>query len=169
MACRVRAIVAVCDDWGIGIDGHMLVSNREDMRHFVAQTVGHAVVMGRRTLDAMPGGRPLRDRRNVVLTHDPGFSREGVEVAHDLDEALRMVADEDEAWVIGGGQVYREALSRCEDAVVTHNHCTLPADARFPDLGREPGWRLERTWGASQTPEGVAFEFARYVNDGLGA
>ncbi len=105
------AIVAVCDDWGIGRDGDMVVSNRADMRHFVNKTKGHPVIMGRKTLESFPGGRPLKDRRNIVLTRDEAFSREGVEVVHSVDEALAAVADEDVAWVIGGGAVYGQFRS----------------------------------------------------------
>lgn len=103
MTCELKAIVAVCDDWGIGRDGGMVVSNRADMRHFVNKTKGHPVIMGRKTLESFPGGRPLKDRRNIVLTRDEAFSREGVEIVHSVDEALAAVADEDVAWVIGGG------------------------------------------------------------------
>ena len=67
MSCKLSAIVAVCDDWGIGLGGGMVVENREDMRHFVACTTGHPVIMGRKTLESFPGGRPLKNRRNVVL------------------------------------------------------------------------------------------------------
>ena len=88
MTCELKAIVAVCDDWGIGRDGDMVVSNRADMRHFVNKTKGHPVIMGRKTLESFPGGRPLKDRRNIVLTRDEAFSREGVEVVHSVDEAL---------------------------------------------------------------------------------
>lgn len=162
MSCTLRAIVAVCDDWGIGRDGDMVVSNREDMRHFVARTTGHPVVMGRRTLESFPGGRPLRNRRNVVLTRDGGFAREGVEVAHSVEEALALVGGCDEAWVIGGAEVYAQLLDRCEEAVVTHNHCVRPADAFFPDLAADPAWELAAREPGGVTDDGVAFEFATY-------
>lgn len=70
MRCKLSAIVAVCDDWGIGCEGDMVVSNRADMRHFVACTKGCPVIMGRKTLLSFPGGRPLKNRRNIVLTRD---------------------------------------------------------------------------------------------------
>ena len=81
---NLSAIVAVCDDWGIGLDGDMVVSNRADMRHYVRHTKGHTILMGRRTLESFPGGRPLKDRRNVVVTHDKSWTPEGVDVAHSL-------------------------------------------------------------------------------------
>ena len=104
VTCKLSAIVAVCDDWGIGCEGDMVVSNRADMRHFVACTKGHPVIMGRKTLLSFPGGRPLKNRRNIVLTRDEGFALEGVDVVHSVDEALAAVADESVAWVIGGGE-----------------------------------------------------------------
>ena len=137
MTCELKAIVAVCDDWGIGRDGDMVVSNRADMRHFVNKTKGHPVIMGRKTLESFPGGRPLKDRRNIVLTRDEAFSREGVEVVHSVDEALAAVADEDVAWVIGGGAVYGQFLPYCSEAEITHNHVTHEVDTHFPDLSQD--------------------------------
>lgn len=162
MSCKLSAIVAVCDDWGIGLDGGMVVENREDMRHFVACTTGHPVIMGRKTLESFPGGRPLKNRRNVVLTRDASFSLEGVEVAHSAEEALAAVADEDEAWVIGGGQVYELLLPHCQRAVVTRNHCVRPCDTRFPDLDADPAWEVAEVRDGGVTPEGVPFDFVTY-------
>ena len=162
MTCKLSAIVAVCDDWGIGLDGGMVVRNKEDMRHFVACTTGHPVIMGRRTLESFPGGRPLKNRRNIVLTRDTSFSREGVEVAHSVDEALAAVSEEDEAWVIGGDQVYRQLLPYCERAVVTRNHCVCRVDTWFPDLDGDPAWEVEGVREGGVTPEGVKYEFVTY-------
>lgn len=167
MACELKAIVAVCDDWGIGRDGDMVVANRADMRHFVRCTTGHAVIMGRKTLESFPGGRPLPKRRNIVLTRDRAFEREGAEVAHSLDEALAAVADERTAWVIGGGEVYRQLLPLCSEAVITKNHVTHDVDTRFPNLDEDPAWELEdETESAVILPgegdEGVTYSFCTY-------
>ena len=117
--CNFKAIVAVCDDWGIGADGDMVVENKADMRHFVALTKGCTVIMGRKTLESFPGGRPLKNRRNIVLTRDPLFTRDGVEVVHSLDGALGALASDEEAWVIGGGSIYEQFLPFCCEAEVT--------------------------------------------------
>lgn len=167
MGCKLKAIVAVCDDWGIGRAGDMVVANRADMRHFVRCTKGHAVIMGRKTLESFPGGRPLKDRRNIVLTRDEDFVRKGVEVVHSVDEALAAVADEDEAWVIGGAEVYRQFLPLCSEAVVTKNHCVREADAYFPNLDEDPAWRVASTDGGyviepGEGDAGVAYEFVTY-------
>ena len=90
----LKAIVAVCDDWGIGLEGRLLVDNREDMRHFVRSTRGGVVIMGRKTLESFPGGRPLRGRHNIVVSSRDDYevpaSGEGTTamVVRDLDEAL---------------------------------------------------------------------------------
>ena len=162
MTCKLSAIVAVCDDWGIGLDGGMVVENREDMRHFVACTTGHPVIMGRRTLESFPGGRPLKNRRNVVLTRNTSFTPEGVEIVHSVEDALASVAGEDEAWVIGGGQVYELLLPYCRRAVVTKNHCVRPSDTFFPDLDADPAWEVSEVREGGVAPDGVAFDFVTY-------
>lgn len=165
---NLHAIVAVCDDWGIGLSGGMVVENHADMRHFVAHTRDHTVLMGRRTLESFPGGRPLPRRRNVVLTRDSSFAREGVEVAHSIEEALKLV-DGEETWLIGGGELYRALVPLCATAEVTKNHCVRPADTFFPNLDDDPSWRIASATRHDEngdplvTPEGVAFEFDTYV------
>ena len=163
MTCKLSAIVAVCDDWGIGCEGDMVVSNRADMRHFVACTKGCPVIMGRKTLLSFPGGRPLKNRRNIVLTRDEDFAVEGVDVVHSIDEALAAVADESVAWVIGGGEVYRQFLPYCVEAEVTHD----PVDTYFRDLEADPAWEIAQRSGvatiaAGEGDEGVDYEFVTY-------
>lgn len=164
---NLSAIVAVCDDWGIGCDGGMVVENRADMRHFVRCTKGHAVIMGRRTLESFPGGRPLRDRRNIVLSRDASFRREGVEVVRSVDEALALISPDEEAWVIGGGEVYRQMLPLCARAVVTKNHCVRPVDSFFPNLDDDTSWIVVSSDGPHAIAEGegdtgVSYEFVTY-------
>ena len=131
MTCKLSAIVAVCDDWGIGCEGDMVVSNRADMRHFVACTKGCPVIMGRKTLLSFPGGRPLKNRRNIVLTRDESFAPEGVDVVHSIDEALAAVADErclgDRWWrgvsavfaVLRRGRGHAQPLHSCRGHVLS--------------------------------------------------
>lgn len=164
MACTLKAIVAVCNDWGIGKDGDMVVSSKVDMRHFRTSTTGHAIVMGRKTLDSFPGGRPLKNRRNIVLTRDTTFEREGVEVVHSLDEALAALNAEEApegeamAWVIGGGEIYRQFMPYTNEAVVTKLHADRSCDTFFPNLDEDPEWELKETVPALQDGEEVLGE-----------
>ena len=102
------AIVAVDARWGIGRDNGLLFHISDDLKRFRALTEGKTVLMGRKTLQSLPGGRGLPRRRNVVLTGDEDFRAENAEVVHSAAEAV-WVAGED-AWVIGGESVYRQLL-----------------------------------------------------------
>ena len=160
---NLHAIVAVCDDWGIGKDGDMLVRNREDMRSFVRHTKGHTVLMGRKTLESFPDAKPLVDRRNVVVSRDASYNPEGVEMARSLDEALDLVRSDDEVWVIGGGQIYAALIDLCSSAIVTKNHCLREADTYFPNLDADPTWTIGSVENGGQTKSGIPFDFVTYT------
>lgn len=163
MTCALKLIVAVTEDWGIGKNGQLVVSCKADMKHFVACTTGHAIIMGRKTLDSFPGGRPLKNRRNIVLTRDASFEREGVEVVHSVDEALAAVAGESEAWVIGGSQIYEQFLSYCTWAEITKTHCERVCDTFFPNLDEDSAWRLSSSIAPEEpAPEAPELEFCTY-------
>ena len=108
----MNAIAAVSLDWGIGRDNGLLFHISEDLKRFRALTSGGTVIMGRRTLDSMPGGRPLPNRRNIVVTRQADFAREGVEIAHSPEGAAALAAGDGQVWVIGGGEIYRALLPR---------------------------------------------------------
>jgi len=137
------AIVAVADDWAIGREGQLLCHLPADMRHFKEMTMGGAVLMGRRTFDSLPKGA-LPGRTNIVLTSDREWQREGVLVAHSLDEALALAqaSGRERTFVMGGAQVYREALPLVETIYLTHIHGHWPdADVWFPTLDATH-WRV---------------------------
>ena len=106
----MNAIAAVSADWGIGRDNDLLFHIREDMRRFRELTSGGTVIMGRKSLDSLPGGRPLPQRRNIVITRQPDFTRENIEVAHSIAEVLRLAEGQEDIWVIGGGEIYAALL-----------------------------------------------------------
>lgn len=160
----MELIVAVSRDWGIGKDGGLLFSIPEDMKFFRAATQGKTVVMGRRTLESLPGGRPLKNRRNLVLTRDADLRVEGAEVCRTPDEVRAAVAGEpgDRVMVMGGAQIYRLLLDDCDKAYVTRVDAAPPADSFFPDLDALDGWRLA---GRSEEKEhqGLRYRFCTYV------
>ena len=111
----MNAILSAAQDWAIGKDNQLLFHLKEDMRRFRTLTTGGTVIMGRRTLESLPGEKPLPKRRNIVVTHDRQFVREGAEIAHGVDAALKLVdPSADDVWVMGGGSVYASMLSRCK-------------------------------------------------------
>jgi dihydrofolate reductase len=121
----------------IGARGTVPWNVPEDLAHFELVTLGHPVIMGRRTWDSLPASsRPLPGRTNIVLTRDNGWSAAGATVAHSLDAALDAV-DDDEVWVIGGAQIYSEAVGRANLAVVTEIDHNYNGQAYAPGLGSE--------------------------------
>ncbi len=129
---RVTLVVAATNDGVIGRDGGMPWHLPADLAHFKRVTMGHPIVMGRRTYASI--GRALPGRLNVVVTRDRSFSAAGVTVAHSLDEALSACGDAAEAMVIGGGELYREALPRATRVHLTRIDAELDGDTRFPAL-----------------------------------
>ena len=153
-------IVAVDRNWAIGRGGDQLVYLSQDLKRFKALTTGHPVILGRKTLATFPGGRPLKGRRNLILSRSPGVAPEGAEVYPDLD-ALLGAAPED-SFVIGGASVYRALLDRCATAYVTKIEAAFPAaDCWFPDLDSRPEWRVAEESGP-QEENGVSFRYVTY-------
>ena len=133
---ELSMIVAMAKGRAIGRDGGLLCHMPADMRHFKSVTMGHTVVMGRRTFDSLPKGA-LPDRRNIVVTRNLGFTADRVEVAHSLDEALALAEGDGEVFVIGGAQIYHEALPYADKIYLTEIEASFPdADTFFPELDR---------------------------------
>lgn len=155
----MNAIVAVDQNWAIGKDGDQLVYIPEDLKRFKALTTGHPVILGRKTLATFPGGRPLKGRRNLILSRSRDFAPQGAEVYPGLEELL--AAAPEDAFVIGGESVYRALLDRCDTAYVTKIHREFPADCWFPNLDQESAWELA---GQSEPLEyeGISFSYATY-------
>ncbi len=156
------AIVAVYDDWGIGADGDQPIALSCDRKFFRETTKGSTVIVGRKTLEAFPGGAPLPKRRNIVLTRQK-LSIPGVETAGSPRQAMELAAGEEKVFVIGGGTVYRQMLEACQRAYVTKVHTTPASDTFFPNLDEDPAWRLERILQAGEE-NGIRYEMCLYTN-----
>lgn len=127
----IHIIAAIDQHRGIGYNGDMLYHIREDLRRFKSLTMGHTLVMGRKTFDSLPGGA-LPGRRNIVITRNEAWTAPGAERASSLAEALAMAAG-DEIYIIGGGQVYAEALPLADVLNLTLIHSAAPeVDTFFP-------------------------------------
>ena len=133
----VSLIAAVAANRAIGKGGALPWRLPSDLRRFKRLTMGHAIVMGRRTFDSI--GRPLPGRTNIVLTRDPAWRRDGVETARSLDDALAK-AGEGEVFVIGGGEIYAAALPRASRLYLTLVPRAVEGDAFFPEYD-PAGWK----------------------------
>lgn len=134
---EVRIIVAVTRNLAIGRGGDLLFHISEDLKRFKRLTMGAPIIMGRKTFESFPKG-PLPGRRNIVITRNPDYSREGIEVAGSLEEALKLVEGVDKAFIIGGSQIYRQALPLATHLDLTEIDTEVTdADAFFPEFNRE--------------------------------
>ena len=156
----MQAIVAVSQSWGIGKDGRLLFRLSADLRRFKALTTGRTVVMGRKTLQSLPGGKGLPNRRNLVLSRRMDYAPENAEVVTSV-EALLRTAGED-AFVIGGQQVYEQLLPYCARVHVTKVLSDPEADAFFPDLDKLPEWKVASA-GEMLTENGLSFQYVEYI------
>ena len=160
----MNVIAAVDQNWAIGKDGDQLCYLSADLKRFQALTTGHAVILGRKTLATFPGGRPLKNRRNLVLSRTPSFAPEGAEVFRDLDSLL--AAAPADAFVIGGGSVYAALLDACDTAYITKIDAAWPeADAFFPDLDKDPAWVVTEE-GEPLEDGGFSFRYVTYRRRG---
>lgn len=133
------AIVAVYSDWGIGAGGTQPVVLKADRQHFVELTRGRTVIVGRRTLADFPGGRPLRGRRNIVLTRG-STAIDGAELAHSAAEAYEMSGAD--AMVLGGQSVFRDMMPYIDRVFVTKINCRPCSDSFFENLDVSSDWRI---------------------------
>ena len=156
----MQAIVAVSQSWGIGKGGDLLFRLPSDLRRFKAMTTGHTVIMGRKTLDSLPGRKGLPHRRNLVLSRQSDFAPDRAEVIHSVEDILKTA--EDDAFVIGGQQVYEQLLPYCTRVHITKVLSDPEADAFFPDLDKLPEWKVASV-GEMLTENGLSFQYVEYI------
>ena len=154
-------IVAISDNYAIGRGGEMPWHISEDLKYFKRTTQGHTVVMGRRTWESI-GCRPLPGRRNIVVSRTLAAS-EGFEVASSLEKALEVTSPDGDIFIMGGGQLYREAMPLAGRLYITHVHTTVnDADTFFPIINPLK-WELTDISETFTDPAtGLRFEFAVY-------
>ena len=160
----LTAVVNATENWGIGLKGRLIVSIPEDLKRFRELTTGKTVVLGQLTLSTFPGGRPLKNRRNIILSDDPDFAPEGAEVVRSIPELDELIRDErGEVVVIGGASVYEQLFDRCAVIYVTRTYGDYPADRFFPDLDALPNWRMGDV-SPVYDHEGTKFRYINYYN-----
>ncbi len=160
----MTAIVAVDENWAIGYQGGLLCHISADLKRFRALTLGKTVILGRKTLDTFPGKKPLPGRKNLIMSTTMQAAPEGAWVFQNLDTLLENAPED--SFVIGGGQVYRELLPYCDTVYLTKIHAVFPADAWFPDLDGDKGWKVVETEGPLEE-NGVKFSYIIYRREGL--
>ena len=148
-------IVAIAQNRVIGSDNKMLWHIPEDFAHFKKTTMGHPIIMGRKTWESL--GRPLPGRKNVVITRQKDYEAEGAEIVSSLEEALKLLRDEPRVFVIGGGEVYRQAMPLADHMWVTIVGKNFEGDTTFPEI--DPSvWKVTHILSPTETrPYTVSF------------
>lgn len=160
----MKLIVAIGKDGAIGKGGNLIWRLPDDLRRFKAITIGHPVIMGRKTWESLPK-KPLPGRRNIILTRNKDFKAEGAEIVSSPEEALAMTVGEN-PFIIGGAEIYNTFLP-----YVTEMHLTLvdeecrDADA-FLYLNLSDGWRLSEDSGPLETDGGIRYRYLTYNKEG---
>ena len=153
---RVSLIVAASTNNVIGVRGKLPWRLPVDLRRFKQVTTGKPIIMGRLTWDSI--GRPLPNRRNIVISRNPDFTAAGCDIVASPDEAVEMAGDADEVMIIGGGQLYREFLARAQRIYLTRVAVTIEGDASFPELVDEEWCETSRESHLADDEHAYAFE-----------
>ncbi len=159
----MNLIAAVDKNWAIGNKNKLLVRIPDDQKFFRETTTGKVVVMGRKTLESFPNGLPLKNRTNIVLTHDKNYQVKDAIVLHSLEELhveLQKYPSED-IYVIGGETIYRQLLDECDVAHITKIEYAYDADAYFPNLDELPEWKITAD-SEEQTYFDLEYYFYKY-------
>lgn len=159
-------IVTVDKNWGIGKDGQLLTHLSGDLKYFKERTLGKAVVMGRKTLESLPGGRPLPGRTNIVLTANPDYEKEGCVIVHSMDELRKKCLEypDDGVMIIGGATLYNELMEECKSLFITKIYDEFEADAFIKNADELLDYKV--VWQSEMQEEhGIRYQFFEYKRD----
>lgn len=164
----MNIILAADRKWAIGKDNDLLIHLPGDLKYFKKMTTGKAVIMGRKTLESLPGGKPLPNRRNIILTRSKDFEVPGAEVFHSIEDVLQFIKsgnlESDETFIIGGAEIYKQMMPHCDKFYITKIDAELPADRYFVDLDQIED--LEITWRApAEEYQGTKYQHVLYERE----
>ena len=157
---KISLIVAMARNRTIGINNTLPWRCPEDLKHFKARTMGHHMIMGRKTFDSI--GKPLPGRTTVVVTRNNDLSVEGCLVAHSLDQAIAACAGDDEIFITGGAELYRQAISLADTLYITEIQQDVEGDAHFPEFDKSNWRETSREVRSQETPQPLEYHFVTY-------
>jgi len=155
---KLSIIVAISSNRVIGVNNTLPWHISEDLKHFKSLTTGHTIIMGRKTYESI--GRPLPNRRNIVISRNTEASYEGAEVVHSIEDAFSICKNDNEVFVIGGSNIYEQALSLVDYIYITEIKKSFSGDAFFPEINKQM-W-IESSRENHITNDGLEFSFVKY-------
>ena len=159
-------IAAVDNKWGIGYKNKLLISIPDDMKCFKEITMGKVCVMGRKTLESLPGGRPLSGRVNIVLTAASTYKKNDVIVVNSVEAALEKLKDYDtkDVFIIGGESIYEQFMPYVDTAYFTYIDYAYQSDKQLPNLDKLSQWKLVKE-SEEQTYFDVEYYYRKYIKE----
>jgi dihydrofolate reductase len=158
----ITIIVAIADNNGIGFKNQLLTHIPGDLKRFKEITMGHCLIMGKKTWDSLPK-KPLHGRKNIVLSDIPGDTFEGAFTACSINEALSLCEPGKEIFIMGGGMVYRQFLPIADRLLITHLHKSFEADTFFPEIDPVIWEKADNQEHIAYTPEPLSFSYTTYL------
>jgi dihydrofolate reductase len=159
----ISIIVAVAENDAIGFDNHLLWHISEDLKRFKSLTTGHHVIMGRKTYESV--GKPLPGRVNIVISRQENYRVDGCLVANSFEEALELAKLDSEVFIIGGGEIYKQALPITDKIYLTRVHAGFAGDTFFPELNLSEWTSESITKGKPANDDGLGYTFINLVRD----
>lgn len=157
---NISIIVAVAENWVIGGNNQLLWHISEDLKRFKALTSGHSIIMGRKTFESI--GRPLPNRKNIVVSRNANLVIDGCVIVNSLNEALKITKDENEVFVVGGGELYFQALPLANKLYLTKVHKNFEGDTIFPTINFDE-WELIHKQNGDPIASGLPYSFCDYI------
>jgi len=157
---RLSIIVAMAKNRTIGVDNTLPWRCPEDLKHFKALTMGHHMIMGRKTYDSI--GKPLPGRTTVVVTRDRSLKIEGCIVAHSLQDAITACANDAETFIVGGAEIYSQSLELADTLYITEIQQDVEGDAHFPAFDKNEWQEVSREVRTQETPQPLEYHFVCY-------
>lgn len=152
----ISAVVAIAENYAIGKNNQLLWHLPNDLKHFKTITSGHTVIMGRKTYDSV--GKPLPNRRNIIITRQQ-IQIEGCELVNSVEAALELCKDEQEAFIIGGAEIYKLAMPFTNRIYLTVVHQSFDADAFFPHISSSEWTEISRTDFEADEKNAIPYSF----------
>jgi dihydrofolate reductase len=157
---RLSIIVAMAKNRTIGVDNTLPWRCPEDLKHFKALTMGHHMIMGRKTFDSI--GKPLPGRTTVVVTRNPGLKIEGCVMAHSLQDAIAACANDTETFIVGGAEIYSQSLKLADTLYITEIQQDVEGDAHFPAFDQAEWQEVSREVRSQEAPQPLEYHFVCY-------
>jgi dihydrofolate reductase len=157
---KLSLIVAMARNRTIGVNNTLPWRCPEDLKHFKSLTMGHHMIMGRKTYDSI--GKPLPGRTTVVVTRNLDLKLEGCAIAHSLKEAISLCANDEEIFIVGGAELYRQVMPQVDTLYVTEIQQDVDGDAHFPEFDRSQWQEVAREARSQEAPQPLSYHFVTY-------